>query len=553
MASTSLLGRRRSAAQRHVVEEITREIRATDRFTKRKYLQDFSAAFQCYEKKLSRQELTGFISEADILLIGDYHALPASQRFAADVVEQLAASGREIVLAVEFVFTRDQHLLNRWVAGDIDGEELRERIRFDLDWGYDWEPFHYLLEAGRRCAKAVYGLDCTPRSSLRRINARDRHAALTISEVRQRHPGAVIVVLIGESHLAPQHLPARIRSLRPHDRVSTLLQNVDALYWRAAGEPDQPIEAVRVNSEVACVFNSTPLEKYESYRQAIERWRQDGNGSPDLAPAVYHMISGLVRFLNIDDYSPSTGSQAGLLVGRLPEVRTRVSDAQVRSMFALRGVAGQEVRDSLSRLHRNGACYSPILNTILVREFASAAVAEEASRFLHLACGSRTYQGGAPSSAEDRFYRRAIEEALAYFGSRALYPWHAPVQEIDLYALYSEPAAVCYDRQLWSPAEYMQMLDFLVLHKDYEANCRYYRECPLVLGEGVNWTGERFDFVTRWLGRLLGSQLHESYVSGRITRRFVRSLFLQSLSKPGAARTAYFVTASRTRKARRAR
>lgn len=552
--STSTLGRRRSAAQRHAVEEITREIRATDPHVRRKYLREFSSAFQSYDTALSPDDLSNAYREADILLIGDYHALASSQRFAASIVEHLASSGREVVLAVEFIFACDQHILDEWISGEIDGHELRERIRFDLDWGYDWAPFYHLLQTGRRFATAVYGFDCTPRNNLRRIQLRDRHAALKIDEIRKRHPGAQVIALIGECHLAPSHLPLLVRNLRPQDHVVTLLQNVDALYWRSVGEPKQPVQAVQVARDVVCAFNSTPLEKYESYRLAIERWRQQGSGTPDLSPAIYHMISGLLHLLNIDEYSPSTGSHAGLLVDRLPEVRTRISDAQVRSMLARKGAPEQEVRGALSRLEQNGACYLPRVNTILVNSFVLPSVAEEVSRFLHQACAGVSF-GSVPAAAitaEDLFYRRVFQEALAYFGSRALYPSREPVRELDLYALYSESARSP-ERNLFSYADYMRMVDFLVLHKDYEANCRYYQLRPELLIEGVNWAGERFDLATRWLGRLLGSQLYDTYVSGRVTRRFIRALFVRDFRKPGSARIAYFITAKRTRALRRNR
>lgn len=551
MASTYLLARRRSAAQRHAVEEITREIRATDPHLRRKYLRDFTFAFQSYESPLCRDELTRFCREADVLLIGDYHALASSQRFTADLLGKLASAGREVVLAVEFVFARDQHILAEWTAGEIDGTELRERIRFDLDWGYAWAPFYHLLETGRVKATAIYGLDCTPRNNFRRIQSRDRHAGMKIEEIRRHHPKAITVVLIGECHLAPNHLPLLLRNLLPRDRVITLLQNIDALYWRAAGEIHQPIEAVRVSRDVACVFSSTPLEKYESYRTAIDRWRQEGTGSPDLAPAVYHMISALLRFLNIDEYSPSTGSQAGLLVDHLPEVRTRISNAQLRSVLARNGASENEIRVALSRLDQNGVCYLPLINTVLVRKFTLPAVAEEAARFLVGACAGNGGQSAATSAGpEDRFYRRVFQEALAHFGSGALYPGGEPVRELDLYALYSERVPLSPQHGASSYAEYRQMIDFLVLHKDYEANCQYYHQRPALLVEGVNWTGKRFEFVTRWLGRLLGTQLYDTYVSGRISQRSVRSLFLRSLLKPGTARTAYFVTAKRTDKTR---
>ena len=94
-----------------------------------------------------------------------------------------------------------------------------------------------------------------PREDLRKIGARDRHAADKIAEIRNCHPEALILVFFGESHLAPQHLPARIaecfsedgaRIDSPRRRVLTVLQNVDALYWRAAGEASDRVEAVEV-------------------------------------------------------------------------------------------------------------------------------------------------------------------------------------------------------------------------------------------------------------------------------------------------------------------
>ena len=115
--------------------------------------------------------------------------------------------GRPVVLGVETIFARDQHILNEWWRREIDEDELRERIRFDLDWGYDWQPFYELLVTAREHSEGIYGLDCMPREDLRKIGARDRHAAHKIAEIRQRHPRAVILVMFGESHLAPSHLP----------------------------------------------------------------------------------------------------------------------------------------------------------------------------------------------------------------------------------------------------------------------------------------------------------------------------------------------------------
>src|SRR5215469_3425157 len=190
---------RRSAGQLHALASVEREIRANDHNGRRKYLRAFSEAFASYQSVLDFQEVPELVRGADIVLVGDYHALPASQRFAASLLEQRALVGdRPVVLGLETVFSRDQHILDEWWRREIDADELRQRIRFRSDWGYDWAPLYELLVTAREHGEAIYGLDCMPREDLRKIGARDRHAAEKLAEIRSRHPGAVILVLFGE-------------------------------------------------------------------------------------------------------------------------------------------------------------------------------------------------------------------------------------------------------------------------------------------------------------------------------------------------------------------
>src|SRR5271169_3833866 len=342
MASTVNLRSRRSAAQLHALAGVEREIRAPDSHSRRRYLREFNQAFRSYDSLLDSNQSQNALHAADVVLVGDYHALPAAQRYAAALIEQRALAGdRSVVLGVETIFARDQHILDEWWRREIDENELRQRIRFDLDWGYDWTPFHELLVTARDHAEAVYGLDCMPREDLRKIGARDRHAAAKIAEIRERHPNAVIFVLFGESHLAPGHLPNALRQQMPDAKVLTVLQNIDALYWRAAGERADKVEAVRVNDDVVCVFNATPLEKYESYRLFLDQWSRCDN-SPDFAPTIYNLIDSLARFLEINRYSPHNGTQPKFLVDMLPEVYGGASDAMLRRLLSRKGVSEQD-------------------------------------------------------------------------------------------------------------------------------------------------------------------------------------------------------------------
>src|ERR1700675_2015612 len=253
MATTGILRSRRSVAQLHAIASVEREIRAVDRAAGRKYLRDFRDAYRSYQKVLSPNDVRHEVAKSGIVLIGDYHALPNSQRYLASLLDDAELYQRPVVLAVETIFSRDQHILDEWNRGEIDEAELHQRIRFELDWEYDWAPFYELLSAARDRDAFIYGLDCMPREDLRKIGARDRHAADMIAELRHRHPDALVVVLFGESHLAPEHLPALLQQRIPTEPVLTILQNVDDLYWRAAGEAGDQVEAVQVRENVLCV------------------------------------------------------------------------------------------------------------------------------------------------------------------------------------------------------------------------------------------------------------------------------------------------------------
>ena len=505
MASTSSLRLRRSEAQLHALAGVEREIRINDPNGRRKYLRDFSQAFRSYESVIDRQQLSADLCRGDIVLIGDYHALPAAQRFAASLLEERAQPGdRPVVLGVETIFSRDQHILDEWWRREIDAEELRQRIRFDLDWGYDWAPFYELLTTAREHADAIYGLDCMPREDLRKIGARDRHAVHKLSEIRQRHPQAVLLVLFGESHLAPGHLPKVLRDQLPEERVVTVLQNVDALYWRAAGEPQERVEAVRVSQDVLCVFNSTPLEKYENYRLHLSRWGRTEEEGPDLAPTIYNLIDSLLRFLDIDLYSSHNGTQPKFLVDLMPEVYCRASDARLRQRLSRHHADEDKIEAMVRHVEERGSVYLPQVNAFYVREFKMMYAAEEAARFLHHACrGLPSREGtGETRGNTTHFYAQTMEFALGYFGSRVLYPARPEAEDAGS------------------------------------------RELPEEAPESLR---KRTEASSQLLGYMLGNALYDAYLKGRVTRGMLRRWFLAHVEEPGKAKEVYREIAAKVR------
>jgi len=173
-----------------------------------------------------------------------------------------------------------------------------------------------------------------------------------------------------------------------------VLQNVDALYWKAVA---QQAPAVSMGEDAVCVFNSSPLEKYESYRLCLARWNAALDDLPDFAPAIYNLIFSLARSLGFRLDSPRNGTQPKYLADSLPEVVT----------------FDQYPASEAARFEERSCVYVPDANLFVIREFQMADAAEECARFLHSVCRGVT-----------RLSEQAqpVEDALARFSSRLLCP-----------------------------------------------------------------------------------------------------------------------------------
>jgi Haem-binding uptake, Tiki superfamily, ChaN len=569
---SSTLRSRRSAAQLHAIARVEQEIRAIDPVAGRKYLRAFREAYNSYEKVLDAREVAHEIAATGIALVGDYHALPNSQHYVAALIREPALRDRPVVLGLETIFSRDQHILDEWYRHEIEEAELRQRIRFDLDWGYDWSPFYELISTARDQGASIYGLDCTPREDLRKIRARDRHAANKIAELRNENPDALVIVLFGESHLAPTHLPALLQQRLPNEPILTILQNVDALYWLAAGEARDHVEAVAVSKNVFCVFNATPLEKYENYRLCLDRWgrndsdndidadsdsdaeNEDGlldgqlaQAAPDLAPTLHNLIEGLARFIGIHRQSQHNTTQPRLLVDQMPEVYSRTSHALLGSLLSRKGFTPEQRDALLGQVQEKtrGSIYLAALNAIYVSEFRMSDCAEDATRFLHQACRGlpnlcasksptphspkfETLDYDASANKLDVFYTAVFEHALAFFGSRILYPARPAVRDSDLQDLFDITREDLEQQTSLPFVDAVEAVEFLIEHRKNDDD---YQTPP--------FTGRKYDYVAQQLGYLTGNNLYDAYLAGRFTTAALRKLFLTHIENPGTALESY--------------
>jgi hypothetical protein len=303
----------------------------------------------------------------------------------------------------------------------------------------------------------------------------------------------------------------------PNERALTVLQNVDALYWRATAERQDRVETVRVNDTVICVFNSTPLEKYESYRLYLSRCQGDA-GQPDLVPTIYNFIDSLLSFLDINRYASHNRTQPRFLVDMLPEVHGGSSDSRLRQLLSRAAYEPKKIENMLQRVEARGCVYLPSINAFYVREFKMLHAAEEAARFLHHACrGLPLRRNGRPATVaepSDRFYARTIEHTLAYFGSRVLYP-----------ARSDEPAS-----EDWTLSP---------------------KTAKKLLQNALRAQRAEFDAAAQNLGYVLGSELYNAYLRGSVSRAVLRHWFLSHIEDPGEAAKTFAEILHKTRSTRK--
>ncbi len=533
-----------------MVSQLKREIARIDPNARRGYIREFEEEFGRFQEVSSYDDLVIACYKADLVYVGDFHALPSSQMFAAKLLGEVASRARHVVLAVEMVYGHHQRVLNRWMRDEIDDEEFRHRIRYELEWGYDWNSFRQVLDTAREYGLKVFGIDSAPRNGFKNIRKRDEHAAARIAAIFSLYPEATVFVVFGESHLASGHLPASVRRhLRENNlekRSVRVLQNVEEIYWQLVENGQEHRDVVLLAKNTFSVFNASPIAKYESYRQMIHRWtsEQPDDDHLDLTPTVYTMIDTILKFLRVDKYRVpvrQNGETGEFLVDCFPEVYSEVDAPTFHRILESNDIARPEIADIKRRIARNGSCYIPRINSIFIGRFSLVHGGEEAAHFVNLALRGDLYDGDSERvSRVDQFYMSVIEEALGFFGSKLIDPSRNHFFETDLYRFHRKDQAFIEENTDYTYEQFNQIIRFILLHKKIEKSYRDKDNVPIELTAGIRTRSRRmFSVLTHELGYFLGQQLYDGYHSGKMGHREITRLFRKRFDVPGSALAEY--------------
>ena len=457
-----------TALKREAVRRIQSDIGEIHPSPTRKYIHEFSREFESFESVCTPNEISNEIRQANLVWIGDYHALPASQNYVVALLKELANTGEKPALAVEPVFARHQKVLESWLSGNISEQDFLDRIRYYEDWGCDWAGYKSIFDTARELQIPVYAVDCHPRNDMRSISRRDQGVARQIAKLIDKDPQRKMVVLFGESHLASNHLPARVRALlekkgiRPKETM--ILQNVDALYWQLEESGHGEARAVRVRDGCYCVFNATPIEKYESFRQYLHRCIEE-DSSGDWTLVAQTLAEVMMDFLSLKKAEP--------LVSHLP----------------------------------------------IPDEFQLAQAAEEFARRIHQACRGEL-ERPIERAAHDEFFVRVIENGLGYFCSKLLDSSRDGIESLAERVV----SQIGRDDQLTRAIE-------LLVDPGKRPGAQHFAALRSAI-EAKAGKQKTTRMLGQLLGYALGRRIYQAYLQSKISRKEIHALFYDPLSTP---------------------
>lgn len=487
----------------------------TDAF--RKYEARFQKRVRTFERTATMDEIAQEASTCDVVHVGDYHTLKQAQRAYVKLVRRIAEAGREVVLALEFVEARRQDAVDGYLAGTLAEEAFLEGIGYPGHGFAVWDHFKPIFDAARALGLPVVALERARGGSL---EERDRFWARRIARMRRERPGAVVVTLVGQLHCAPEHLPAEVEAASgdsksparngiPRVKQLVVYQNAEGIYWeleRRAVELDT--QAVKVRDGEFNLVNTSPVVVQQSYLDWVEG---DGELVETTQPERHfkELAALVARFLELeigDALEQVEVFTAGDLsfLEKLGRLFSKAELALVRRQIVARE-----------------SYYIPRAKIAYLANLSMNHAAEEAAHFLrHVVTGEEEPERG----LIDSFYGRALEEALAFFGSKIANPRRKCPHVEDFERL----------RRTGDPATRL-LADAVLTHKALEerrrAPPRRVVEHPDV---------DLFNAVTHSLGYILGDQLYYALVRGLVPKEEARELFMDPFAEDGDAFHAYF-------------
>jgi uncharacterized iron-regulated protein len=496
------------------------------------YAEKYFSSLPTTFKKTSSDHLLQKIKQQKFVLYGDFHTLKQSQRGLLRLLKSFKDKypAQKIILALEMFRASDQKYLNRYVDGEISEQELLAACEYRKTWGFPWENYRMLIEFAIESNYKIMGIN-TKQGGKEPLEKRDEFASQLLVKTANRHSDAIIICLIGEYHLADEHLPAYLEDRSPDlgNKIMRIFTNVDRYYFQTQGHHSGvSSEFLSLGSNKYCILNSPPWIKWQSYTLWEEMRSVKASEEYDWDQYEDSIELYTEEFFDIDSHILSlVGELAAFL--KLPLGKSEASKFNVYffpeqndfdELQDRYDIPNQEMASIVERLSIDGFYFFGRGLTFIIADLSLNNLAFAAGQFLHALFSAKPIDR---NTAEGRFVSRILDFASGSIAAKILNP-RRKGRNLDYYA---ELVRVNSRRRLIGHAKMLReaaraVLDF---HAWMEAGGSRNRDVLRPPRQIVLTDESSYYEVSKSIGAIIGNSLYRQTMIQAETPELMRDIF----------------------------
>ncbi len=253
-----------------------------------------------YEKEIMRlswqsvdkKHLFARLKQADVVLIGDFHAQKQSSRAFLRIIRKI--ENRQ-VLALECLRKTDQPVIDSFLAGELTEKEFLSQVAWKKNWNFPWENYKPLFKWAQQNKVRIYGINS--QSANHTLQQRDTFSAELINEIHKLNKGAQIVVQYGDLHLCSNHLPKQIKKKNAKLNTCVVFQSPEVLYFKIMEhQKELTTDVVKLTQDMWALNSLPPWIKWQDYLLLLESGHDKRVRNIDIEPT--DTVAETVQFVS---------------------------------------------------------------------------------------------------------------------------------------------------------------------------------------------------------------------------------------------------------------
>lgn len=480
------------------------------------YRNRYTRSVKEYQRRAKLSQVENDMDKSRVILVGDYHTLDQSQRSFVRVLRSFFKNkGKNVVVAMEAIQKRHQRYLNQYLLDGIDQQTFVKKIGFKKHWFFDlWNNYAVIFDFLKYHQVPVFAVEA-PGYEKKSLKERDEFMADEILSLAQLHPNEKIVVLVGDLHLAPQHLPKEIEKRAKKAKIklpiTTLYQNSANIYWHLSEKEmlDHTL-VVKLRERSYCRMHTPPIIVQQSYINWL--YHDEGNFDwIDSKSSFVNLVERIAQVLGLKlpkDYQNVEVYTCGDL-GFMKLLSRKKEFSKTELQFIRRQIENSE------------SYFLPAQRIAYIANVSIHHAAEEASHYIKTLMSGLEF----PRSHKDAFYANVLHEALGFFGSKLINSKRkcGHLADFKMEKRYLEQMDLAPKR----PVEYETAVLF-IKHTQMQKRKELFHTNRI-----SNLNSELFLSLSHALGYDLGDLLYFGFMDGQIDRETVQNLFCQPFPDDG--------------------